>query len=92
MAAILFFFGPLSNVVTMIPLLQQVNVTVDNLQRLETTLDEALAKTAENEAAPSVDLSSFKAIRFEGVTFTYHDPDGNATFQIGPIDGEVRRG
>ncbi|MBZ5653456.1 MAG: cyclic peptide export ABC transporter, partial [Acidobacteriia bacterium] len=91
-AAILFFFGPLSNVVTMIPLLQQVNVTVDNLQRLETTLDEALAKTAENEAAPSVDLSSFKAIRFEGVTFTYHDPDGNATFQVGPIDGEIRRG
>jgi putative ATP-binding cassette transporter len=91
-AAILFFFGPLTNVVVMIPLLSQVNVTVENLRRLEATLDEALAKSAEHEASPLVDMSSFNAIRFEGVSFTYRDPDGNATFQAGPIDGEVRRG
>jgi putative ATP-binding cassette transporter len=91
-AAILFFFGPLCNVVTMIPLLSQTNVTVDNLQRLEATLDEALAKSAECEASPLVDLSSFNAIRFERVCFTYRDPDGSATFEVGPIDGEVRRG
>jgi len=91
-AAILFFFGPLTNVVVMIPLLSQVNVTVDNLQRLERTLDEALAKSAGYEASPLIDMSSFETIRFEGVAFTYRDPDGNATFQAGPIDGEVRRG
>jgi len=91
-AAILFFFGPLCNVVVMIPTLSQVNVTVENLQRLEATLDEALAKTAEQETAPLVDLSSFQAIRFAGVSFTYRDSDGNATFQVGPFDGEVRRG
>lgn len=91
-AAILFFFGPLTNVVVMIPLLSQVNVTVENLQRLEARLDEALAQSAGHEASPLVDMSSFHAIRFEGVSFTYRDPDGNATFQAGPIDGEVRRG
>ena len=91
-AAILFFFGPLSNVVTMIPVLAQVNVTVDNLERLEGTLDEALLKSAGHEAAPHVDMSAFKTIRFEGIGFTYRDPDGNATFQFGPVDGEVRRG
>jgi len=91
-AAILFFFGPLSNVVTLIPMLAQVNVTVDNLRRLESTLDEALARSAEHEASPLVDLSSFRAIRLEGVCFTYRDPDGNAAFQVGPVDGEVQRG
>jgi putative ATP-binding cassette transporter len=91
-AAVLFFFGPLTNVVVMIPLMSQVNVTVENLQRLERTLDEALAKSAGQETSPLVDMSSFHAIRFEGVTFIYRDPDGNATFQAGPIDGEVRRG
>lgn len=91
-AAILFFFGPLSNVVTMIPMLSQVNVTVENLWRLEASLDEALKKTSEQEAAPLVDMSGFEVVRFEGVTFSYHDPDGNAAFQIGPIDGEVRKG
>ena len=33
-----------------------------------------------------------QAIRFQGVSFTYKDPEGNASFQVGPIDGEVRRG
>jgi putative ATP-binding cassette transporter len=91
-AAILFFFGPLTNVVVMIPLLSQVNVTVENLQRLEAALDEALAKSAAQEISPQVDMRSFHAIRFDGVSFTYRDADGNATFQAGPIDGEVRRG
>ena len=91
-AAILFFFGPLTNVVTIIPMLAQVNVTVENLRRLEATLDAGLARSAEHEASPLVDLSSFHAIRLDGVCFTYRDSDGNATFQIGPIDGEVRQG
>jgi putative ATP-binding cassette transporter len=91
-AAILFFFGPLANVVTMIPLLSQVNVTVENLWRLEAKLDAALAKTTGYETTPLSDLTSFEKIRFEGVCFTYRDPDGNSTFQVGPIDGEVRRG
>jgi putative pyoverdin transport system ATP-binding/permease protein len=91
-AAILFFFGPLTNVVVMIPLLSHVNVTVENLRRLEATLDDALAKSTGYEASPQVDMSSFHAIRFEGVSFTYRDPEGNATFQAGPIEGEVRRG
>lgn len=91
-AAILFFFGPLVNVVTMIPVLAQVNVTVDNLRRLEATLDEALEKSAEWETSPLTDFRAFRSIRLEGISFTYRDPDGNATFQVGPIDGEVRRG
>lgn len=91
-AAILFFFGPLINVVTLIPMLSQVNVAVDNLQRLEATLDEGLSDSMEEETAPAIDLSSFTTIRFEGVCFAYKDSEGNATFQVGPIDGEIRRG
>lgn len=91
-AAILFFFGPLGSVVTMIPVLAQVNVTVQNLDRLESTLDAILANSAECETAPSTDFSSFRAIRLEAVRFEYQDPGGNASFQIGPVDVEVPRG
>jgi cyclic peptide transporter len=91
-AAILFFFGPLANVVSMVPVLAQVNVTVDNLQRLEANLDETLAHSAGQETTPHIDLSGFNSIRFEGIGFTYRDPDGNAAFQVGPIDGQVWRG
>jgi putative ATP-binding cassette transporter len=91
-AAILFFFGPLCNVVTMIPLMSEMNVTVANLQRLEATLDEGLSRTAEREARPLIELRDFQTIRLDGISFTYPDPGGNGTFQVGPIDGEVRRG
>jgi putative ATP-binding cassette transporter len=91
-AAILFFFGPMTNVVVMIPVLAQVNVTVDNLERLEAALDAALARSVASEAAPLMDLSGFKTIKFSGVCFTYSDPDGNTTFQVGPLEGEVRHG
>jgi putative ATP-binding cassette transporter len=91
-AAILFFFGPLINVVTLVPMLSQVNVAVDNLQRLEAILDEGLAKSMDQENAPPVDLSAFASIRFKGIAFAYRDPDGNASFQVGPIDAEIQRG
>jgi len=91
-AAILFFFGPMTNVVVMIPMLAQVNVTVDNLGRLEAALDAALARSVASEAAPLTDLSAFKTIKFSGVCFSYRDPDGNTTFQVGPLDGEIRHG
>ena len=91
-AAVLFLMGPLSNVVMMIPVLSQVNVTVDNLRRLEATLDEALAGSADGEEVPLDGIEHFQAIRVEGLCFTYRAPDGSASFQVGPIDEEVRRG
>jgi putative ATP-binding cassette transporter len=91
-SAVLFFFGPLGNVVMMVPMLSQVNVTVENLQRLEATLDATLAKSNETPSAPPVALAPFTTIRLEGVGFTYVDPDGKVTFTVGPIDGEVRHG
>ena len=91
-AAILFFFGPLINVVSLLPMLSQVNVTVENLRRLEATLDRSLAKYKDDETEPLTNLSSFAKIRLEGVCFAYKDPDGNDIFQVGPIDGEIQRG
>ncbi len=90
-AAILFLLGPLSNVVMMIPVLSQVHVTVDNLRRLETFLDQSLAKSPDGPEDPS-GLEDFQTIQLDQVCFTYHSPDGSPGFQVGPIDAEVRRG
>jgi putative ATP-binding cassette transporter len=91
-AAILFLLGPLSTVVMMIPVLAQMDVTVDNLARLEATLDHNLAGPPSGGQAPPGSMGDFRSIRFEGLGFTYRAPDGSASFQIGPIDQEVRRG
>lgn len=91
-AAVLFLIGPLGNVVMMIPVLSQVDVTVDNLRSLEAKLDEALARSASGEEEQIDGLDGFSEIRLDGVSFTYHAPDGSASFQLGPADAVVRRG
>ena len=91
-AAVLFLMGPLATVVMMIPVLSQVNVTLDNLTRLEATLDEGLARSPGGDQAPLDGLRDFRTLRFEGLGFTYRAPDGSPGFQVGPIDLEVQRG
>ncbi len=91
-AAVLFLIGPLSNVVMMIPVLSQVNVTVDNLRRLEARLDSLLADSASGEEEQIDGLDAFSEIRLNGVGFTYRAPDGSASFHLGPLDAVVRRG
>jgi putative ATP-binding cassette transporter len=76
----------------MIPMMSQLNITIENLQRLEITLDETLAKSANYEDAPLKDMRGFKSIVFDKVCFTYRDPDGNATFQVGPFTCSVHHG
>jgi putative ATP-binding cassette transporter len=91
-AAVLFMIGPLGNVVMMIPLLSQVNVTVDNIRRLEAKLDEVLSGSASGEEERIEGLDDFPEIRLNGVSFTYPAPDGSATFHLGPADAVIRRG
>ena len=67
-------------------------MTVDNLYRLEATLDEGLARSPGGEDAPLDGLRDFQSIRFEGLGFSYLSPDGTTGFEVGPIDLEVRRG
>lgn len=91
-AAILFFFGPLGNVMGMIPTLSETNVSVGNLRALEAQLDAALARSPESEARPTHDLSGFSRLDFVGLRFAYHDAEGNETFAVGPVDLTLRRG
>ena len=91
-AAILFMIGPLSNVVMMIPVIAQVNVTVRNLRRLESTLDEALASSASGEEEPLANVEGFQEIRLSEMEFSYRAPDGKEEFHLGPLNATIRRG
>jgi putative ATP-binding cassette transporter len=91
-AAVLYQMGPLGNVVMMIPVLAQVNVTLGNLQGLEDKLDEGLRRMAEVTPVGADPVLDFQTIQFEGVTFRYRAPDGTVSFQMGPVDEQLRRG
>ena len=90
-ASVIFLTGPLYSVFKMIPMLAQVNETVDKLERMEARLDQGLAQSAAAQERPLEDLD-FQSIRCEGLGFSYRVPGDSASFQIGPIDLELRRG
>ena len=91
-ASVLFLIGPLGNVVMMIPVLSQVNVTIENIRRLEEKLDGLLSASATGEEEQIEGIGDFKEIRFSSVGFAYRAPDGNSGFRLGPLDAAVRRG
>ena len=88
-AAVLFLIGPLTNVVMMVPLLAQVNVTVDNMRRLETRLDGILGGSASGEEETLDGAGDFDGIHLVDVGFTYRAPDGAESFHLGPVNATL---
>lgn len=91
-AAILFFFQPLGNVTMAIPMFSAVNVTVDNLKRLEDEMDEVLKKQPKEDTQAILDLSDFNQITLKDFEFAYHDHNGKQRFHVGPFNTNLKRG
>jgi len=88
--AILFVIGPLSLVVGAIPPFAKANNAAENLDRLETALDDLHAAAAA-AAGARPPRTSFEEIRLDRVEFAYRH-DGQVPFAIGPITTTIRRG
>lgn len=92
-AAILFFFQPLGNVTMAIPMFSAVNVTVDNLKRLESELDDVLKRQPPQQDHQDLeDYSDFKKLSMKDFGFAYHDHNGKQRFHVGPINADLNRG
>ncbi|WP_417782614.1 cyclic peptide export ABC transporter [Terasakiella pusilla] len=91
-AAILFFFQPLGNVTMAIPMFSAVNITVDNLKRLENEMDEVLKQQPKEDTQQVADLSDFSQITLKDFGFAYHDHSGKERFHVGPFNTHLNRG
>jgi len=86
-ASSLFLIGPISTVVSGVPVLQRVNAAASAILAVQHNLSELV----QSEPPAVQPLVSFESIALAGATFRY-DNDSEAGFQIGPIDLEIRRG
>jgi putative ATP-binding cassette transporter len=87
-ATVLFVIGPISSVVSALPTFASANVAVDSIRSLEAALDRHL----ERQAAAAAERTSFREIRLESVVFEYRGADGHLDFRLGPIDLTLRAG
>ena len=72
------------NHVVILPVDDISNAAVENIERLEETLDRSLSARAKQVTRVRT-LQSFREISLEKVKFSYQDESG-ATFTVGPID------
>jgi putative ATP-binding cassette transporter len=86
--ASLFMIGPISNVVGGIPIFSNANAAAQHILELEARMV-ALERSVTESPPP---FRHFEQIRAEGITYRYRGPQGEAGFQIGPIDLTLRRG
>ena len=88
-AAILFIVGPLSSVVSAIPVLSGANVAVENIEQLEAAVAQ-LRRREDDEEEKAV--PHFDEIRLDKVLFQYADQKGRPLFTVGPVNLSIKRG
>ncbi len=85
----LFVYGMLYGIVNGWPVILNMNAAVENIERLEDTLDsfETYVHVTESDRA-----SEFKEIELHSVSFQYANKDGDPMFLMGPVNLRIRQG
>lgn len=89
-ATLLFLIGPTTIIVNMIPVLNRVNMAIDDLFSLESEMDEAISGT-EKKSLDGMTFFDFSTITIDNLTFRYPSDDGSS-FSSGPFDERINRG
>ena len=92
-ATLLFLIGPTTILVNMIPIINRVNMAIDDLFALEKDMDEAIAYTdnlSPNDVLFTDLFANFQTIKFDNVCFYY--PNSDASFKSGPFNKQIIRG
>ena len=90
--AMLFAIGPLTSIVSMLPVFGKVNIAIKNIYSLESELD---LQVNPNEVQPingANRFTGFNKIALKDIYFEYKNGDEKEVFSIGPIDITLNRG
>jgi putative pyoverdin transport system ATP-binding/permease protein len=86
-ASSLFLIGPISTVVSGMPVLRRVNAAAEVIIAVQ----QRLSELSRSETGPATAPSSFERIALRGASFHYDGGDDGG-FQVGPLDLEISKG
>ncbi len=89
-AAAIFCVGPVTALTAAAPLYARADLGLGHVARLERRLD--LGRPAAAEPLAQSRFSDFTLLECRGLTFSYREADGEASFTSGPLDLNLRRG
>jgi len=88
--AILFIIGPISNVVMVVQIYNEVDIASQNIVKLEQRLDETL--DFETGMADIPEIKFRNNIELQDIEFQYYGENGNQIFGIGPMNLKINQG
>lgn len=87
---ILYLIGPVAVLITLIPTYTRVKIALQRLHLFEEIVGTIGANS--QEKLKPLETKEFDNIRFEDVTFRYHNSESNQTFVMEPINIQVNAG
>lgn len=91
-AVILFSIGPLSEVVSALPMFAKANVAVRNIEALEATISTPESNAESPAWRRLAAVKAPKELCLEQVRFSYRGPRNEELFSVGPADLVVKKG
>ncbi|MDA8528599.1 cyclic peptide export ABC transporter [Opitutaceae bacterium] len=91
-AVVLFIFGPLAEVVGVLPFLAKASVSIDTIRQIEADLDKEVG------SHPPIDLEhpptpwEVDNIGVQNLEFSYETEDGSPGYALGPLDVTFKQG
>ncbi len=91
-AVMLFIFGPLAEVVGIIPYVARADVSIETIRKLEESLDEEVSRHPPVDLAQPPPPFAFKALALDHLLFSYANPDGTPGYTVGPLSTTIHAG
>jgi cyclic peptide transporter len=90
--ATLFCIGPVVAIANLAPLATQAEVGLAQIGALEASLTADMPESHAHSPTMGKRFLGYQSIVFKGITFSYRDLDGEASFTSGPWDLELKKG
>ena len=99
-STMLFLTGPIAILINTMPILNRVNLSIDELVSLEAEMDQVISKEfsrgngdEQEEGCSDLIFSDFKEISMKNVSFSYPSDSGNSSgFSAGPFNETINKG
>jgi putative ATP-binding cassette transporter len=86
---ILFIFGPLAEVIGVLPYIAKATAAIRAIEAMEAQLDEELKQTPPVNYAEDPAPWPVREIEARDLTFSYKNPDGSAAYSVGPLNVKI---
>ncbi|MGE5514806.1 MAG: cyclic peptide export ABC transporter [Bacteroidota bacterium] len=89
---LLFCMGPLAKIVALSPMFLRAQVGLDGILHVQAQLAAAGSVSPAEAREQAKAFADFHTLSYDGLCFTHHDDNGEATFTAGPLDLTLTRG